>query len=111
MTITQADRDCVCMEVFGEDPDCPIHGLDSDWALENLSAAEWQFEVARLRMQLHERHVIRIAALEEAAKVCEAQQQTFLSPQYSTDQPMSSFGERFACGRCAEAIRNLAGEG
>jgi len=47
--------------------------------------------------------------MEEAAKICEAQQQVFLSSQYATNQPMSSFGERFACGQCAKEIRNAAG--
>lgn len=47
--------------------------------------------------------------LERAAVVCEGQQQVFLSPQYSTGQPLSSFGERFACGKCAEEIRALIG--
>lgn len=46
-------------------------------------------------------------ALEAAAKACEDQQQVFLSTQYATGQPLSSFQERFACGRCAEAIRAL----
>ena len=45
--------------------------------------------------------------LEAAAKICEEQQQIFASPQYATGQPFSSFGERFACGKCAEEIRQL----
>jgi hypothetical protein len=49
------------------------------------------------------------AAMEEAARICEEQQQTFLSPEYAVNQPMSSFAERFACGQCAKAIRAAAG--
>lgn len=49
-------------------------------------------------------------AIEDAAKVCMDQQQVFLSPKYATGQPLSSFGERFACGTCAENIRALAME-
>lgn len=26
---------CTCMEVFGEDPDCKLHGRDTPWAKEN----------------------------------------------------------------------------
>lgn len=46
-------------------------------------------------------------AREQAAKACEDQAAIFLSPEYSTEQPLSSFGERFACGQCAEVIRAL----
>ena len=42
---------------------------------------------------------------EACAKVCEEQIKTFLSPQYKTGQPLSSFGERHAAASCAEAIR------
>jgi hypothetical protein len=49
----------------------------------------------------------RKQALEDAAKACEEQRAVFASEQYATDQPMSSFGERFACSRCAEVVRAL----
>lgn len=49
----------------------------------------------------------REAILEEAAKACEEQQRIFASPKYAAGQPMSSFGERFGAGRCADAIRAL----
>lgn len=42
---------------------------------------------------------------EACAKICEAEEQAFLSPEYATGQPMSSFEERFACRTCAAAIR------
>lgn len=42
---------------------------------------------------------------ERAAQICEEQRQVFLSPQYATGQPFSSFAERLGCTRCAEAIR------
>lgn len=51
----------------------------------------------------------RHAAMEEAAKICEEQQRSFLSEQYAVNQPLSSFSERFACGQCAKAIRRAAG--
>ncbi len=47
----------------------------------------------------------RIAERERCARLCEEQQQVFLSPQYATGQPLSSIQERFACGRCAVEIR------
>jgi len=47
------------------------------------------------------------AAIEAAAKACIDQQKVFASPQYATGQPLSSFGERFACGKCAEEITAL----
>ena len=45
--------------------------------------------------------------LEAAAKACIDQREVFLSPQYATDQPLSSFKERFACGECIDGIRAL----
>ena len=47
--------------------------------------------------------------MEEAARICERQQEIYLSPQYAIGQPLSSFAERFACGQCAKAIRDAAG--
>lgn len=47
-----------------------------------------------------------IAAEREAcAQVAEAKAQDYLSPQYATGQPLSSFAERFACKQIAKAIR------
>lgn len=46
------------------------------------------------------------AATERAARVCEEKAKEFLSPEYASGQPMSSFAERFACGECATAIRS-----
>lgn len=39
---------CTCMEIDGEDPDCSLHGLTTPWALENLTAEEWQEAVVKL---------------------------------------------------------------
>jgi hypothetical protein len=50
---------------------------------------------------------------ERAARVCEQQAHAFLSPEYTADQPLGSFEERFACASCADAIRatpNQTGE-
>lgn len=54
--------------------------------------------------------VIERAVLERAAQACRDQAKDFLSPQYATGQPISSLGERFACGECERAILALAGE-
>ena len=48
------------------------------------------------------------AAYEDAAKIAEAKAVEFLSPEYATGQPFSSFNERFACGQVAIAIRSRA---
>ena len=42
---------------------------------------------------------------EQAAVICDEQEQVFLSPEYATHQPLSSMMERFACKQCAAAIR------
>ncbi|GEM_PF-5338984 len=33
---------CTCMEIRGEDAECPVHGIETAWALENLTSQEWQ---------------------------------------------------------------------
>jgi hypothetical protein len=45
------------------------------------------------------------AERERCIKVCKDQLKIFLSPQYSTGQPLSSFKERFAVGSCIDAIK------
>jgi hypothetical protein len=47
----------------------------------------------------------REAQRERDAKLCEAQKEAFLSPQYASNQPLGSLTERFACDECASAIR------
>jgi hypothetical protein len=42
---------------------------------------------------------------EACAKLAEQKAEEFRSPQYATEQPLSSFSERFACTQVAEAIR------
>jgi hypothetical protein len=46
-------------------------------------------------------------ALEDAATECERQRESFLMPEYTTDQPFGSHAERFGCGICIDAIRAL----
>lgn len=43
--------------------------------------------------------------LKRADEICLKVGQDFLSDDYSTGQPLSSFSERFACTTCAAAIR------
>lgn len=49
-----------------------------------------------------------LAEREACAKVAEAKAVDFLSPEYASGQPLSSFSERFACKQIAEAIRARA---
>lgn len=55
-------------------------------------------EIERLRAALSQER-------EACAKVAEDLAQVYLSPQYATGQPMSSFVERHVCGQIAVAIR------
>lgn len=49
---------------------------------------------------------LAVAAEREAcAKVCEELRESFASTRYATNQPLSSIGERFSAGQCADAIR------
>jgi len=52
----------------------------------------------------------RRKTLEGAVQACENQRQAFLSSEYATNQPGSSFSEIFACDSCIEAIRALTNE-
>jgi hypothetical protein len=76
--------------------------------VENVSdhCAEVEFVLMGIKAARHQSQQ-RDAVLEEAAKACEEQRRIFASPEYAAGQPLSSFGERFGAGRCAEAIRAL----
>ena len=51
-------------------------------------------------------HLLKLVAEREAcALVCEKQIKIFLSSQYKTGQPLSSFGERHAAATCATVIK------
>lgn len=47
-----------------------------------------------------------IETTERAAKLADKRRDDFLSPEYATGQPLSSFSERFACGEISTALRN-----
>ncbi len=96
---TIADRACAT----------PLPGDLGDVAYDLLRQAAAQISSDRLHIALITPPARSYAdGVEDAAKVCEDQQQVFLSPQYATGQPLSSFHERFACGQCAAAIRLLS---
>ena len=46
-------------------------------------------------------------AVEACMQAIKKEHETFSSTEYATDQPHSSFGERFACNSCIEAVRSL----
>jgi hypothetical protein len=76
--------------------------IDAALAAEPASGEEKDVEITALRQRADE---ATRAAYEECAKIAEQQEQEFLSPEYATDQPLSSFSERFACSQVAAAIR------
>ena len=45
-----------------------------------------------------------------AASICDEHTVMFLSKGYAGDNPIDSFAERFACGMCANAIRDKIDE-
>jgi hypothetical protein len=80
-----------------------------------ISTDEWIPTAMRLahgyaRADLHRAEVE--AAVVRALEACDAEcaelLKSFASPEYTTGQPMASFGERFAVGRCIEKIRAIA---
>ena len=79
---------------------------------EDVVCGELYREAVRQCDKLRHQHSVAHAkgkaeGLREAAGVCEAQKVSFLSPEYATHQPLSSYSERFACGVCAAAILAL----
>lgn len=73
----------------------------------HLSISEDDIEDVRLELERFRRAAI-VETTERAVRVVEQQQQDFLSPEYATGQPLSSFQERFACGQIADALRTYA---
>ena len=57
------------------------------------------------------RQLARDVALEEAIRACKSISDGFLSPEYAAGQPVASFAERFACGKCIEAIQRIVQRG
>ena len=82
-----------------------LHGTVADERWHDLRKAS--AHIRALEAELAATEYKLVGAYEEAAKVCEDQQKVFASEEYATGQPFSSFGERFACGACAQAIRSL----
>jgi hypothetical protein len=66
-----------------------------------------EFIAEAVALEARERVIAVTMMREAAAHACEEQARTFLSPEYATGQPLSSFNERFACKECADAIRAL----
>lgn len=73
-----------------------------------------EFRLMLADPELVERDVHRPAGVsaaeamrEAAAQECEQLARDFLDPAYAGSNPINSLSERFACGRCAEAIRSL----
>lgn len=51
--------------------------------------------------------MVRKKTLEEVIKICQYNQRTYLDSGYAINQPMSSFGERFALGQLIEKLSEL----
>lgn len=81
---------------------------ESVYAADNVYALLDALDTAEARVR--ELEAERDEAYERAASKCEELQKAFATDEYALNQPQSSFGERYACGRCAEEIRNLAQE-
>lgn len=88
--------------------DMHLMGLERDRIARNRDM--WKGQCERQADQLRQRSALTAesavaAAYENAAKIAEAKALEFLSPEYATGQPLSSFNERFACEQVASAIR------
>lgn len=79
-----------------------VHGLDSLWNEQRNCFDDWPAHLAFKAWQAGSEQAIR-----ECAEKCREQQSAFLSPEYATGQPLSSFSERFACSECEREILSL----
>lgn len=70
--------------------------------------AECDGQMQLAMAEIERLEALRETTIEECAQVAEAQKETFLSPQYDSNQPFGSLCERFACDEVAKAIRALA---
>lgn len=93
--------------------DVHLMGLERDRIARNRDM--WKDQCERQSAQLTELHATESslseavkAEREACAKVADAKAIEFLSPEYATGQPFSSFNERFACEQVASAIRSRA---
>ena len=50
---------------------------------------------------------LRTSVIDECIAAIRVQQASFASSEYAVGQPLSSFQERFACGRCIEELEKL----
>lgn len=102
MTVTDDDRAAAAeyVQKVGWTPACiaAIRAGDRD-AQPSVEA------FAAHRIAAEHRGYLR--GVEDAAKVADAQRETFLSPEYATGQPLSSICERLACTLIADQIRAL----
>lgn len=57
---------CTCMEIFGEDPRCAMHGLETTWAAENVEGECWQ--ESYLRRDFHRARLAELEAENEALR-------------------------------------------
>lgn len=60
---------CTCAEVLGEDPNCALHGVATEWALENILPRDWQEMVLEQAAELEKLDPLAISlqATAEAA--------------------------------------------
>jgi hypothetical protein len=93
--------------MMGKPEDIPQDVWDAaestlDTMLSNHGYEAWRTDsigtIARaiLAAKAEERDAVRV--------ICMDLQESFLSPEYATDQPLSSIGERFAIGRVIHAL-------
>lgn len=113
---------CTCAEVHGEDPNCALHGVATEWALENILPRDWQEMVLEQAAELEKLAPLAISlqATAEAAAhstseltaLRERDRRTLTDPQRliwrddvegicPTPDMCFEYGEHARCGPCA----------
>jgi hypothetical protein len=87
-------------------PKAVVVGAPAAWNAQADEFNQWDDLGEDEKLEWTANHVAEWA-LERAAKECDKKVKIYLSPRYAVGQPASSMAERFAAGRCAEAIRAL----
>lgn len=113
---SSADIGDVTERVIRENPYTKYTFAAQNNAVESIRAARYATMVARRVFKElatdapAQTDKVRLATIEECARIADSQAQEFLSPKYAANQPLGSFCERFACDEVAKTIRALASQ-
>lgn len=70
-----ANDHCTCAEVYGEHPECVLHGIETEWALKNTFPEDWQTYAVEMRDLYQDAEAKRAEAVDTLASYRKALEQ------------------------------------